>query len=814
MKRLEILCFLGTLCLALFCHVDSSLRAESDPPLVVQEYSIGLAGSYQVGTWTAASVRLTANRAIAAKLVVIAPDADGQLVRSEGPVKVLKPGVDERLSARFCSGRQSGDLTLRIEANPNESGETSTTANSTESTYTVEKKFRPGSGPVDGMVHELKRGFRQETPFWAHCGLPPGMLDVSAVGVNTPADGLNSNRSNAAPAVGPLNNSTDDPTTQLLRITTSEIPEDSADLAALDLLVIAAGGSTEQGSATTRPVVFSQLTERQNLAIQEWVQVRGGHLVVALGSQLQDFQGSPLGKWLALPLEGETEVRQLGALEAYSGHAQALKIERPVPTLQLKAKFPGQVLAQSLGAPLLIQMPRGFGRISFLAVDIDRPPLSNWPGTELMLRRLHRGDRSDVARESRTQTTQLSKPGINDLSTQVYAASESFSDVNRLSLWVVMLLMGTYILIVGPLDYLIVHRWLKRPNLTWITFPLWILAAACLSLWLARSLNGSSLLARQLEVIDIEATSGVVRGRSWMTLYSPKTSRRSIGLDTSPGELFRDPSKPEFAPSVSWLALAENRVGGLYREGGVQLTQRTYTRTADGSGFLDYPLQVWSTGRFGGEWSSIAPTLVESKLTSSGFGQLTGTLTHRLPTVLEDCLLAYGNRVYFPVVTVNRKKTANLPQFYAWDIGLGQPFEQRELRGFLTEIYTKTIQREGSKTGPEVLDVSKPYDPSRRDWPYIMRTLSFYQSAGGRDYTGLRNDVLDSLDLSQQLRMGRAVLIGRMKQPSARWTVDNEPVQDADSYTYVRVLLPVEKEVSSGYRALEKPNEGLPGPAK
>jgi hypothetical protein len=314
-----------------------------------------------------------------------------------------------------------------------------------------------------------------------------------------------------------------------------------------------------------------------------------------------------------------------------------------------------------------------------------------------------------------------------------------------------------------------------------------------------------------LEIVDLDAQSGVIRGRSWVTIYSPKTSKRRIEIDTAPAEWGRDPKQRAFAPAVNWLALAENRVGGMYREGGVQLTQRDYLRTENGAGIEGYPLQVWSTGRFGGEWSSVAPTLVESKLNSSGFGQLTGSIKLRLPETLEDCLLAYGNRVYFPIVNINRKKTSNLPAFYTWEIGRGQPVEQRELRGYLTETYTRQIKRElsNAKLGPEVQDFSKPYDASRRDLPYIMRMLSFYLSAGGRDYTGLRNDVLQSLDLSPQLRMGRAVLVGRLKKSSVQWNVDDQPVADPEPLTYVRMVLPVEKDTKAGYKPLEKPDEGI-----
>ncbi|MDB5390714.1 MAG: hypothetical protein JWM11_6360, partial [Planctomycetaceae bacterium] len=628
---------------AAICCAAVPAEATAPVPISTQDFRVGFAGCFQVGTWTPASVKVVGTSAIPAKLVVIAPDADGQLVRSEGPVQTLVPGQEQLLTARFCSGRQTGEILLRVEA-----GE-----------FTTERKFRPGSGTAENTLIELRRGFRQDVPFWGLCGVSENLLADPLLGAQP--DSSSTTPGSSVPSTG------EDQLPQILRLSIADIPEDAADLSAFDLFVLAANeGATHATSGQTGRPLFSQLSDRQSAALRDWVQVRGGHLIVSLGSHVKEFQASHLGQWLKLPLESTDEVRQLGGLEAFSGHPQPLKIDRPVSIAQFRGSAPGQVLAQSLGVPLLVQIPSGFGRVSFLTLDLDRPPISAWAGADLMIRRLQKGDRSDLARDIRDQTTQLAKSGINDLSSQLYAAEEEFPGVRRVSLWLVMVLLAVYVLIVGPLDYLLVHRWLKRPNLTWITFPVWIVAGGLFAVLLANSLNGTHLLAKQLEVVDVDLASGVLRGRSMLTLYSPKTARYTVELKTGPSESFRDPQQPELTPAVNWLALAENRVGGLYRDGGVQMTQRQYRRTSDGSGVEDYPLQVWSTGRFGGEWSSKAATLVESKLVGSGFGQLVGTLKLRFPETLEDCMLAYGNRVYFPIVILERKKTSNLPKFYTW----------------------------------------------------------------------------------------------------------------------------------------------------
>ncbi len=48
----------------------------------------------------------------------------------------------------------------------------------------------------------------------------------------------------------------------------------------------------------------------------------------------------------------------------------------------------GKALAESDGLPLLVEASRGRGRIIYLALDIGRPPLSQWEGLPRFLQSL------------------------------------------------------------------------------------------------------------------------------------------------------------------------------------------------------------------------------------------------------------------------------------------------------------------------------------------------------------------------------------------------------------------------------------------
>ena len=153
-----------------------------------------------------------------------------------------------------------------------------------------------------------------------------------------------------------------------------------------------------------------------------------------------------------------------------------------------------------------------------------------------------------------------------------------------------------------------------------------------------------------------------------------------------------------------------------------------------------------------------------------------------------------------------------LPPHQVWDIGGGQQFEQRELRGLLTQTYTRVIRDNGKVQGKEIELTQTPYDLGSRDPNYILKILTFHQAAGGESYTGVRHDFLHELDLSSQLRLGRAVLFGRIRHAASEWTVNGEKRAAEAPLTFVRLVLPVQ-QLEESTRTLVKPDEGLKLPA-
>ena len=153
----------------------------------------------------------------------------------------------------------------------------------------------------------------------------------------------------------------------------------------------------------------------------------------------------------------------------------------------------------------------------------------------LLLQQKHR-----LEKRRQSANNRLAYSGIGEFATQIQTALLRFPTVDRLSTWAIIGMLFAYLLAIGPLDYVFVHHVLKRPRLTWITFPVLVVAAAALSVWAARTHNGDTLIANQLDVLDFDASTNTLRSRSWVSIYSPETRRYQISL--TPNEQLTDTS--------------------------------------------------------------------------------------------------------------------------------------------------------------------------------------------------------------------------------------------------------------------------------
>jgi hypothetical protein len=233
---------------------------------------------------------------------------------------------------------------------------------------------------------------------------------------------------------------------------------------------------------------------------------------------------------------------------------------------------------------------------------------------------------------------------------RLYTYLENFEEVPVIPFSWVALFIFVYILIVGPLDYFILKKVVKRLELTWITFPTVVILVSAGAYVSAYYLKGNDLRIRKVDVVDVDMRheKGEVVGHTWFTLFSPRIQHYTIGVDPAPG--WATPGKDVPGPTVSWMGRPDMGRGTRSQS----FFRHFYSFADDASGLKEVPIQVWSTKSFAGEWRAdlAADPLAGAELSRAAANQdaLTGDVTWR-PTAdaksspLNDAYLIYRGRV-------------------------------------------------------------------------------------------------------------------------------------------------------------------------
>ena len=504
----------------------------------------------------------------------------------------------------------------------------------------------------------------------------------------------------------------------------------------------------------------------------DWV-AGGGHLVLSA-----DPAGGPLPDFV--PVEaGEPEpLTAYSALEALAGRGGgsggAARLNQLVPATvrpvdpAAVAAADGRVLARGDGGAIVCEVPVGFGRVTVCSVSLHAAPLATWGGLPEFLR--------ELTRRGPARATADPPRGGRELAEQLSDAAEPAG--GGWSPGAVGLLVLGAVLLLGPVDWFLCHRVLKRPAATWATLPVWLAAIGGAAWWAAA--GGEVAGPSRVEIVDLDAATGRVRGAAWATVPAPAGGRADVRLTSAGAFGGRVEARLGFAADPS----AE--FGGLFRGGAAGAVPAGYV--IEGVTARGVPLPEGAAASVRLDWSATgADVPVFSSLRESG-GRLRGAVAHRLPGRLEDAILVHGGRVYRPDPAAGDGALDPCEPFRPDAPGA----RQRDLVGFLTQTRVTAEADPGDDEVRERTTVSR-YDPAGRDFAAVLPVLSFFERAGGTGYTGLTNAELEPLDLSAVAASGRAVLIGRLDDPLTDLAVDfgDVAVPAGRSVTLVRVLLPV-----------------------
>lgn len=274
-------------------------------------------------------------------------------------------------------------------------------------------------------------------------------------------------------------------------------------------------------------------------AIQNWVR-RGGHLVVSLGTVGDAWFDSPLQGLLP-----QVKVNRVYGMQppTWLGKPAAGKRVSPIDVkafepLPADTERASVLLHDNKGRALVVASRWGFGRVTLIGVDLADPVLAamglpegggkglwskvfGWQGPVYSKSYLDREiEQRRMLSPDYRQHVELDRfiPGVIAMRGTATAA-----------LLAAMIFFGMYWLLAGPIGFAVLKR-RRRVQHSWIAFVAVVMIASVVAWGGSWVLRPSKLSMAHFTVLDIDAPSGLMHSRSWISLFVPKHGQVDVAV--------------------------------------------------------------------------------------------------------------------------------------------------------------------------------------------------------------------------------------------------------------------------------------------
>jgi hypothetical protein len=266
----------------------------------------------------------------------------------------------------------------------------------------------------------------------------------------------------------------------------------------------------------------SSLTPEQVSALTAWVE-QGGLLVIGGGAGARRTLSGLPESLLPTKVSGTAEIStaDVKLLGDYIEGNPPLAIG---PFVSARADLaPGsQLVAGSKELPLVVRSVRGSGAIYFVSLDLTSVPFNGWPENPTFWETII--GISGRYPENMPFDTSPRQYRANSL----YYALSNIPSLDLPSIQGIQILLGIYILIVGPVNYLIL-RWKRRLHLAWVTIPALTALFTAGSFGIGYTLRGNDLILNKIALVQPGA-NGDANLTSYMGLFSPRQQGYEVSI--------------------------------------------------------------------------------------------------------------------------------------------------------------------------------------------------------------------------------------------------------------------------------------------
>ena len=287
----------------------------------------------------------------------------------------------------------------------------------------------------------------------------------------------------------------------------ADIPERPEPLEGISALVWASDSST--------------LTEAQRRSIERWV-AGGGELIIVAGA---DWQARTAAFADLLPLSSVAAVDTVpqAALAAWSGTVAPAVADDTVASGPLHDDARALVTAED-GTVLLSMRSVGAGRTILVGSDLATEAYRGWEGSPRIWNRLI---------PTNANFEQFFGGGFPVKEEALNSMMQALGNLPSLEVPPAELLLVVivgYILLLGPISYLILRR-LDRRELAWVTAPLLVVLFTACSYGIGNSLKGSDVITNQISLIRTSNAGGAATVQSYAGIFSPQRSTYDLRVE-------------------------------------------------------------------------------------------------------------------------------------------------------------------------------------------------------------------------------------------------------------------------------------------
>ena len=253
------------------------------------------------------------------------------------------------------------------------------------------------------------------------------------------------------------------------------------------------------------------LTEQQRRSLERWV-AAGGQLIVLGGP---DWQARTAAFGTLLP------VTRLASLDGSSATAFAAwaGAKPPGGTASITASVgdltPGAIslVDNGSGHALMAAISRGAGRVGFIGIDLATTPFRSWAGGPLLWTRLLPDNR--IAEQFGGVG-----PADEDVANVMTQALANLPSLAVPPAELLLAVIVGYILLIGPLSYLVLRR-IDRRELAWVVAPILVLVFSGVSYGIGASMKGSQIIVNQIAMVRSSTDGTAASVSTYAGIFSP-----------------------------------------------------------------------------------------------------------------------------------------------------------------------------------------------------------------------------------------------------------------------------------------------------